>query len=79
MFIRMTAKTKTESRKLDNNNLIRFPLDASFQEVRRLFVLAFDNTDNGANKQPKKIISSKSKYKKLQCTNWWQKTLWSTN
>ena len=44
MFIRMTAKTKTESRKLDNNNLIRFPLDASFQEVRRLFVLAFNNT-----------------------------------
>ena len=25
-------------------------LDASFQGVKRLFVLAFDNTDNGANK-----------------------------
>ena len=68
MFIRMAAKTKTESRKLDNNNFIRFPLDASFQEVRRLFVFAFENTDN---------YSSKSKYNELQCTNWWQKTLWS--
>ena len=40
-------QTKIESRNLDNNNLTRFPLDASFQGVRRLFVLAFDNTDNG--------------------------------
>ena len=29
---------------LDNNNLTRFPLDSSFQGVRRLFVLAFNNT-----------------------------------
>ena len=43
-------QTKIESRNLDNNNLTRFPLDASFQGVRRLFVLAFDNTDNGAKK-----------------------------
>ena len=34
-------QTKIESRNLDNNNLTRFPLDASFQPVRRLFVLAF--------------------------------------
>ena len=31
----------------DNNNVTRFPLDASFQDVNRLFVLAFDNTENG--------------------------------
>ena len=37
-------QTKTETRNLDNNNLTRFPLDASFQGVRRLFVLAFNNT-----------------------------------
>ena len=37
-------QTKIESRNLDNNNLTRFPLDASFQGVRRLFVLAFNNT-----------------------------------
>ena len=43
-------QTKIETRNLDNNNLTRFPLDASFQGVRRLLVLAFDNTNNGANK-----------------------------
>ena len=37
-------QTKIETRDLDNNNLTRFPLDASFQGVRRLFVLAFNNT-----------------------------------
>ena len=37
-------KTKIETRNSDNNNLPRYPLDASFQGVRRLFVLAFDNT-----------------------------------
>ena len=43
-------QTKIETKDLDNNNFTRFPLDASFQGVRRLFVLAFDNTDNGAKK-----------------------------
>ena len=42
--------TKIESRNLDKNNLTRFSLDASFQRVRRLFVFAFDDTDNGAKK-----------------------------
>ena len=37
-------QTKIETKNLDNNNLTRFPLDASFQGVRRLFVLAFNNT-----------------------------------
>ena len=37
-------QTKIQSRNLDNNNLTRFPLDTSFQGVRRLFVLAFNNT-----------------------------------
>ena len=37
-------QTKIETRNLDNKNLARFPLDASFQGVRRLFVLAFNNT-----------------------------------
>ena len=36
-------QTKIETRNLDNNNLTRFLLDASFQGVRRLFVLAFNN------------------------------------
>ena len=52
-------RTKLESRDLDNNNLTRFPLDPSFQGVRSLFVLAFDNTDNG----PKKLErNSHTKY-----------------
>ena len=42
-------QTKIESRNLDNNNLTRFPLDASFQGVRRLFVPAFNNTVNVPN------------------------------
>ena len=29
-------QTKIETKELDNNNLKRFPLDASFQGVRRL-------------------------------------------
>ena len=32
-------KAKIKSRNLDKNNLTRFPLDASFQGVRRLFLL----------------------------------------
>ena len=43
-------QTKIETRNLDNNNLTRFPLNASFQGVRRLFVFAFDNIDNGDKK-----------------------------
>ena len=35
------CQTKIETRNLDNNNLTRFPLDASFQRVRRLFVFLF--------------------------------------
>ena len=44
---------KIETRNLDSNNLTRFLLDASFQGVRRLFVLGFDNTENGAKKVEK--------------------------
>ena len=44
-------KTKAETKAIDNNkkNPTRFPLDASFQGVNRLFALAFINT-NGDNK-----------------------------
>ena len=45
-----------ESRNLDNTNLTKFHLDASFQGVRRLFVLSFGNTDNG-DKKLKKIVT----------------------
>ena len=41
------CKSKIETKTADDNNVIRFPLDASFQGVNRLFVLAFENTENG--------------------------------
>ena len=34
-----------------NNNVTRFPLGASFQVVNRLFVLAFNNTNNDVNEK----------------------------
>ena len=37
-------QTKIETRDLHNNSFTRFPPDASFQGVWRLFVLAFNNT-----------------------------------
>ena len=43
-------KSKIETKTADDNNVIRFPLDASFKGVDRLFVLAFDNTENGNKK-----------------------------
>ena len=43
-------QTKIETRNSDKNNLTRFPLDASFQGVKRLFVLAFNNTNDDAKK-----------------------------
>ena len=42
-------QTKIESKNLDNSNFKRFALDASFQGVRRLFVLAFNNTTDNDN------------------------------
>ena len=57
-------QTKIHKKDLDNNNPIRFLLDASFQWVGRLFVLAFNNTNKSANKVERNchIFSSKSKY-----------------
>ena len=43
-------KSKIETKTADDNNATRFPLDASFQGVNRLFALAFDNTENGNKK-----------------------------
>ena len=55
------CKSKIETKDADDNSVTRFPLDASFQGVNRLFVLAFDNTNNGNNKvernSHKKIFS----------------------
>ena len=43
-------KSKIETKTVDNNNVTKCPLDASFQGVNRFFVLAFDNTENGNKK-----------------------------
>ena len=43
-------KSKIETKKADDNNVTTIPLDASFQGVNRLFVLAFGNTENSNKK-----------------------------
>ena len=60
---------KIETKNVDNNNLTRFLLEASFQGVRRLFVHAFDNTDNSAKKVER---NSHTKYflPKVNITNY---------
>ena len=61
-------QAKIESRNLDKNNLPRFPLDASFQGVRRLFVFTFNNTtvtvpNNQINNTNNRVLgSSHTKY-----------------
>ena len=44
-------KSKIETKNLDNNNVTRFSLDASSQGVNRLFVLAYNNTNDDDAKQ----------------------------
>ena len=61
--------TKIESRNLENNYLTRFPLDASFQGVRRLFVLAFDDT-NGGNKKVERNSHRKYYLPRVNVTNY---------
>ena len=45
-------KSKIETKNLDKGNITRFPLDASFQAVNRLFVLAFNNTTQNVAGNP---------------------------
>ena len=54
---------------------IRELLDASYQGVKRLFVLAYNNVANDSIKLDissfKKILSFRSANEKLQHRNWW--------
>ena len=59
-------KSKIETKSLDNGNITRFPLHASFVGVNRLFFLAFNNTDNGDSKVER---YSHRKHHQLQCIN----------
>ena len=43
-------KAEIDSKDPDNNSPLRIYPDVSFQAVKRLFVLAFDDTDNGDKK-----------------------------
>ena len=47
--IGMNINQKYKQKKANYQTLTIFPLDASFQGVNRLFVLAFNNTDGNAN------------------------------
>ena len=61
-------KSKIETKTADNNNVRRFPLDASFQGVNRLFILCYNNsTDGNANKVERD--SHRKYFHELQCTN----------
>ena len=51
-------KPKIETREANTENLTTFYLDAFCQGVNRLFVLAFDNTNNGPNKVEKIAVQS---------------------
>ena len=62
-------QTKIESRNLDNNNLRKFPLDAAFQGVKRLFVPAFNNTENNANRV-EKTSHTKHFFPRINITNY---------
>ena len=51
--------SKIETKKADNkNNLKKFPLNASFQGVNRLFVLAFNNSNNDITKLKETVIEN---------------------
>ena len=62
-------KSKVETKTADDNNVIRFPLDASFQGMNRLFVLAFDNTENG-NKKVERDSHKKCFLPRVNITNY---------
>ena len=51
----MNINKKIETKNLDNNNVTRFPLDASFQGVNRLFVIAYNNTNGNANQVERSV------------------------
>ena len=80
-------QTKIETRNLDNNNLTRFSLDASFQGFSKLFVLVFNNTqatipvnpNNNTSNRVERNSHTKYFLPRINITNWWKKLLWSTN
>ena len=45
-------KSKIETKTADKNNLTRWPLDASFQGISKLYVLAFNDTTENDDEAP---------------------------
>ena len=62
-------KSKIETKTPDDNNVTRFPLDAPFQRVNRLFVLDFYNTEN-VNKMVERDSHRKYFLPKFDITNY---------
>ena len=60
--------TKIQSKNLDNNNHTRFLLDASFQGVKRMFLLAFNNTIVNVPNDP--ISNTDNRVLKNNCTKY---------
>ena len=61
-------QAKRETRDLGNNNLTRFPFEASFQGVGRLFVLAFNNTTVNVPNNP--INNTNNRVLRNSCTKY---------
>ena len=57
-----------EARDLENNNLTRFPLDTSFEGVRRRFVFAFNNTTVNVPNNP--IDNTTNRVLRNSCTKY---------
>ena len=63
-------KSKIETKAADNNNVTRFTLDASFQGVNRLFILAFGNTKNDNNNKVERDSHRKYFLSRVNITNY---------
>ena len=61
-------KTKIESKKADDD-LTRFYLNAFFEGVKKLFILAFENTDNG-NEEIERNRFRKKIFPRVNITNY---------
>ena len=59
---------KIQSKNLDNNNHTRFLLDASFQGVKKMFLLAFNNTIVNVPNDP--INNTDNRVLKNNCTKY---------
>ena len=70
-------QAKRKIRDLGNNNLTRFPFEASFQGVGRLFVLAFNNTTVNVPNNP--INNTNNRVLRNSCTKYSLPRLKTTN